>query len=75
MESIDMLRYYSTDFLSYNLYSLLNKITVPTLIIRGEYDISPLESDKKIQENILLSELVEIKDCGHFPFVEKKQEF
>lgn len=74
-QCIGMLKYYSLNFLSYNLNSELNKITVPALIIRGEYDATPFESDKEIKDSIKGSQLVEIKQCGHFPFIEKKEEF
>jgi pimeloyl-ACP methyl ester carboxylesterase len=60
-----------------------NLITQPTLIVWGEEDtVIPIRNGYKLQSEILHSQLIVFKDCGHVPqeekaelFVEKVAEF
>ena len=50
----------------------LNKIVVPTLLIYGTNDkVTPLSLGYKMKKAIKYSELIELEDCGHFPYIEK----
>ncbi len=59
----------------YDLTHQLIAIKCPTLIVTGDYDLMPLESNKVIHKQIKNSKLVTLKNCGHFPFVEDKKEY
>ena len=58
----------------YNYYPELNEISANTIIIHGDYDPIPLSSSKLYKDSIKNSSLHIIKDCGHFPFIEKNDE-
>lgn len=50
----------------------MNKINVPALLIYGKDDsTTPLELGYKIKDNIKGSMLVEMDNCGHFPYLER----
>lgn len=50
----------------------MNKITCPTLLIYGKEDtVTPLKLGYDIKNNIKDSSLIEIDDCGHFPYLER----
>ncbi len=52
------------------------KIKIPTLIIWGEKDlITSLKEGRILANSIKNSQLIAIKDAGHWPFVEKTQDF
>jgi proline iminopeptidase len=57
------------------LYQNLPLLSIPTLIIHGDYDPVPLEAAEKNHQAIRGSRLVVLKNCGHFPFIEQKQVF
>jgi proline iminopeptidase len=57
------------------LYQHLLSLSIPTLIIHGDYDPVPLAAAEKNYKSIKGSELVVLKDCGHFPFIEQQQKF
>ena len=59
----------------YNIKPKIEMITCPTLIITGDYDLMPQESNKDIHKAIKNSKLVTLKHCGHFPFIEDKKEY
>jgi len=59
----------------FNLYDQLSRLTVPTLVIHGDYDPIPIDAIEQIHQAIENSKLVILKDCGHFPFIEKQAEF
>ena len=47
-------------------------IKVPTLLIYGkDDDVTPLELGYRIKENIKGSVLVEMDNCGHFPYLDR----
>ena len=58
-----------------NLYQNLTLLSIPTLIIHGDYDPVPLEAAQKNHHAIRGSELVVLNNSGHFPFIEQKQVF
>ena len=62
-------------FLTRDDTPLLAKVTVPTLIINGKQDgvITP-QSAEAVHAAIKGSQLVEMDDCGHFPFFEQPGE-
>ena len=52
----------------------LQKINVPTLVIHSDYDPIPLWTAKDIANSIKGAKFLLIKDCGHFPYIEKPDE-
>jgi len=48
----------------------LPTIVAPTLIVRGESDVLPMEATARIQAGIEGSVRVVLPSCGHFPWVE-----
>ena len=55
---------------------LLPRVQVPTLIVWGKEDrIVPLDSGKQFNEAIPGSRLEVIEKCGHFPHIERPDEF
>lgn len=57
------------------LEAKLSTISVPTLIIHGDYDPIPISSSEYIQQQIAASQLVVMDQSGHFPFVEQPEQF
>ncbi len=55
----------------FNLYSALQSLKTPTLIIHGDADPIPPNAAQKIHESIKDSQYVLLTNCGHFPYVEK----
>ncbi len=53
----------------------LRKLKIPTLIIHGESDALPISTAQEIAEAIKGSQLVVLKQCGHFPYIEKPKEW
>jgi pimeloyl-ACP methyl ester carboxylesterase len=54
---------------------LLSKVSVPTLVIGGEQDgMIPVATEKLAHSKIKGSELLLLKQCGHFPFAEQPDE-
>ena len=52
----------------------LATLRVPTLILHGEFDPIPPASSEFIQQQIPDSQLIIIKESGHFPFVEQPEQ-
>ena len=71
----ELLPYLSPREEPHSLLPQLEGLQVPVLIIRGEIEAIPLESDRKLEEILPHSELVIIGQAGHFPFIEKPEEF
>lgn len=59
----------------FDFLASLRKLNIPTLIIHGKEDIVPLSTVEEIHEVLPDSKLVVIKDCDHFPYIEKPTEF
>lgn len=64
-------KFYSKPF---DLIEQLKSLNVPTLIIHGDSDPIPYHTVTKIQDAIAGSSFILMKDCGHFPYVEKPDE-
>jgi proline iminopeptidase len=63
-------------FASYNVVTRLGAINAPTLVVVGEDDlICPPRQARRLQAGISGAQLVPIPGCGHFPFVERPDEF
>lgn len=60
---------------SYDLKAQLNKLDIPTLIIYGSAEPGASLSGPVLQNQIPESELNIIEQSGHFPFIEKPEEF
>lgn len=59
-----------------DLKEQMKKITVPTLLIYGTLDQeTPLSLGYQIKNNIKNSELIELEECGHFPYLERPSVF
>ena len=58
-----------------NLFPQLKKLQVPTLIIHGTHDIVPMWTVEQIHKAISNSQLKVIENSGHFPYIEKPDEF
>jgi proline iminopeptidase len=59
----------------YNLHESLKTLRIPTLVIHGDFDPIPATTAQKIHESIQGSKYVLLKQCGHFPYVERKEEY
>lgn len=69
------LQYLGKDLTHYDLHEELSAITCPTLIVHGDYDATPLEAIEKIHEKIGDSQVVILKQCGHYPYIETPEKF
>lgn len=58
----------------FDLGSHLKNLSCKTLIIHGDKDPIPVSTARTLHKNIKNSKFAVIKDCGHFPFVEKPEE-
>lgn len=54
----------------YNLLPQLNWLSIPTLVIHGDYDFIPIECATHIAQAIPGARLVLLRDCGHFAYLE-----
>jgi proline iminopeptidase len=53
----------------------LRNITCPTLILYGEHDFIVEAAPRRIHGLINGSQLVVIPDSGHYPFIERPEQF
>ncbi len=58
----------------YDIYQRIQGLDTKTLVIHGDYDPIPVKSSRKYSEMLTGSRFQLINDCGHFPFIEKKEE-
>jgi proline iminopeptidase len=58
----------------YNLLPRLTQLDIPTLLIHGDYDFVPVKCAEHIARAIPGAHLVELKDCGHFAYLERPEE-
>ncbi|HWP81030.1 MAG TPA: alpha/beta fold hydrolase [Bacteroidota bacterium] len=70
-----VLQYLRKDLDSYDLTNDLRLIDVPTLILHGDSDPTPVEISRSLQSHIHGSTLVILERAGHFPFVEQPTAF
>jgi len=59
---------------NYDIYQKVQGLDTKTLVIHGDYDPIPVESSRKYSEMLPNSSFQLLNDCGHFPFIEKKEE-
>jgi proline iminopeptidase len=55
---------------SYDLLPKLQTLRIPTLVISGDHDFIPGEIAAHIARAIPNAQLVTLKDCGHFAYME-----
>lgn len=60
---------------NYDLTTQLKTLQLPVLLIHGENDIVPLSTAQATQAAIPESQLVVLKDCDHFPYIEQPGAF
>lgn len=61
--------------LKIDLLPKLRELNIPTLIVHSEQDIVLVWTAKEISSAIESSKLFILEDCGHFPYIEKPNEF
>lgn len=54
----------------YNLLPKLKQLSIPTLVIHGDYDFIPVEVAAHVAEAISGARFVVLRECGHFPYIE-----
>ena len=55
----------------YDLLPKLRQLTIPTLVIHGDYDIVPVACAAHIAQAIPGARLVVLSNCGHFSYLER----
>lgn len=60
---------------NYDLHSDLAQLEVPVLLIYGSDEPATSLSGKKLDETLPNSSLIIIEEAGHFPFIEKSDQF
>ncbi len=75
MTTSQLLQNLAKDLSDFDFHSDLKTIRCPTLLIYGNYDPLTSLAGVKIHELIDNSELIVLDECGHFPFIEKQNEF
>jgi proline iminopeptidase len=68
------LQHLGKDLENYDFHEELKTISCPTLIVYGDYEVLVEESGPMIQKHIPNSEYVVLENCGHFPYIEAKEE-
>ncbi len=58
----------------YDLLPALTQLRIPTLIVHGDYDFVPVACATHIAEAIPGADLVVLRDCGHFSYIERPDE-
>lgn len=54
----------------YDLLPKLKQLTIPTLVIHGDYDFIPVVCAEHIAKAIPGAQFVVLKECGHFSYLE-----
>ena len=62
------------DLGEYDIHSRLNNIECPVLIIHSDKDPLPAEGSYEIYKSIPYARLIILKNCGHFSYIEAKDE-
>ncbi len=73
--SSELLRYLSPELMNYDFHANLQNIEAPTLLLYGDYDPLSKIAGPSLNVAIPNSKLVDIKQAGHFPFIEKPEKF
>ena len=58
----------------YDLLPKLERLSIPALVIRGDYDFVPAACAEHIAQAIPGARLVVLRECGHFAFLERPDE-
>ena len=66
---------FKAELADYDLSDELKKIKIPTLIVHGTSDITPPCVAEEMHQLIPNSSYILLTDCGHFPYIEKPEEF
>lgn len=75
IKTSQLLQNLAKDLTEYDFHSDLKSIQCPTLLIYGNYDPLTQLAAPKIHKTIDNSKLIILDKCGHFPFIEKQNEF
>ena len=75
IKTSQLLQNLAKDLTEYDFHSGLKKIQSPTLLIYGSHDPLTELAGTRIHESIEKSEFKILGNCGHFPFIEKLDEF
>jgi proline iminopeptidase len=69
-------RLYDETWLSggFDLFPRLERLTIPTLIIHGDYDFVPTACATHIAQAIHGAHCAVLKECGHFAYIESPDE-
>jgi proline iminopeptidase len=54
----------------YNLLPKLEQLSIPTLVLHGDYDLFPTACASHIAQAIHADRFVVLQDCGHFAYLE-----
>jgi proline iminopeptidase len=54
----------------YNLLPMLHRLSIPTLVIHGDYDSIPAKYAVQVADAIPGARFVLLQDCGHFAYLE-----
>jgi pimeloyl-ACP methyl ester carboxylesterase len=75
-QPVDAFIQQSDAVIAHDVDSQINKITAPTLITFGRYDmVTSVRFADRMKDNIPNSELIVFEDASHAPFYEKVDEF
>jgi proline iminopeptidase len=58
----------------YNLLPKLERLSIPSLVLHGDYDFIPVECAAHIAQAIPGARYVVLQDCGHFSYLECPQQ-
>jgi proline iminopeptidase len=75
MTTSGLLRGLQMDLIDFDLTDELALVTVPTLIIYGDNEATYKVSDEILYKTMPNAQNWVLRDCGHFPFIEKKDDF
>jgi pimeloyl-ACP methyl ester carboxylesterase len=70
----DRLMAQTWELAGYDLLARLGAVNIPTLLVNGDHDFIPAEISMHIAAAMPNAELVTLRDCGHFAFLERGAE-
>ena len=74
-ETSRMMHLLGPDLREYDLGPKLEQVQVPTLLLYGDYDPWSTLAAPDLADHLPNARLEVISNCGHFPYIEKPQEF